>query len=316
MIFLRKTRETNGMILNKINKTLVIITGPTAVGKTDLSIDIAGELNTGIISADARQFYRELKIGTAAPTKTQCSKVPHFFIGHLSMHDYYNVSLFEQQAMQVVEDLFSASDFVVVTGGSGLYIDTLCHGIDELPDPDPLTRKRVKEVYEQKGLTGLRQWLCRVDPDYYAEVDPGNPKRMMRALEVFLCSGTPFSTLRKKHYKTRPFRIRRVVLDRPRAELFSRINQRTGQMIDDGLIEECLGLYPYRQLNALNTVGYKEVFSWLANRWTLEEAVEKIRTNTRRYAKRQLTWFRRYEDAGWFHPEEKEKILNFIRHDS
>ncbi|MFP4064115.1 MAG: tRNA (adenosine(37)-N6)-dimethylallyltransferase MiaA [Bacteroidales bacterium] len=316
MIILRKTRQINGMILNKTNKTLAIITGPTAVGKTDLSIDVARALNTGIISADARQFYRELKIGTAAPTKIQCSKVPHYFIGHLSMHDYYNVSLFEQEALKVAEELFSESDYVVVTGGSGLYIDTLCHGIDELPDPDPGTREKVQEVFRQEGLPGLRQWLRRVDPAYYAEVDPGNPKRMIRAIEVFLSSGTPFSVLRKSTFKTRSFRIRHVVLDRPRPELFSRINQRTSQMVDDGLIEESLGLYPYRHLNALNTVGYKEVFSWLDNQWSLKEAVEKIRTNTRRYAKRQLTWFRRYEDAAWIHPEETEKILDFIRRDN
>ncbi len=304
------------MISKKTNKTLAVITGPTAVGKTELSINIAGELDTSIVSADARQFYRELKIGTAAPTQIQCAKVPHHFIGHLSIHDYYNVSLFEQQAMKVVNELFTTSDFVIVTGGSGLYIDTLCHGIDELPDPDPIVRKKVQQVYRREGLPGLRQWLREVDPGYYSEVDTANPKRMMRAIEVFLCTGTAFSVLRKKQYKKRPFQIRRVILDRPRAELFSRINQRTGQMIDDGLIEECLDLYPYRHLNALNTVGYKEIFSWLANERTLRDAVDKIRTNTRRYAKRQLTWFRRYEDATWFHPDEKEKIMDFIRRDS
>ncbi len=300
------------MTLTPKNKVLVVITGPTAVGKTELAIDIAGKLKTEIISGDARQFYRELKIGSAMPEPSQLEAIPHHLIGHLSIRDYYNAAIYEKHALAVVEGLFRNSGYAVLCGGSGLYIDTLCRGIDELPDPDPLVRKKVQEVYREEGLTGLRQWLRKVDPVYYSEVDRANPKRMMRAVEVFLSTGTPFSSLRKRRIKERPFRIKHIVLNRPRPDLFARINARATQMIADGLIEEAVGLYRYRDMNALNTVGYKEIFSWLSNHWPLRFAMEKIKTNTRRYAKRQLTWFKRYNDAVWFHPEEKTKIMEFI----
>ncbi len=290
-----------------------MIAGPTAAGKTSLCIDLAREINTEIVSADARQFYRELQIGTASPTKEERKQIPHHLIGHLSIPDYYNVAIYEKQALDIINSLFRVNDFVILTGGSGLYLDTIYSGIDDLPDPDPAQRQRVKQIFANEGLTGLRNWLRKIDPVYYDEVDRANPKRIMRALEVYFSSGHAFSTLRKKQPLQRPFRIKRVVLNRSREELFQRINHRTDEMIRQGLIEEAIGLYPMRHHNALNTVGYKELFDWLANRWNLSLAVEKIKTNTRRYAKRQLTWFKRYEDAAWFHPEDKAGILEYIR---
>jgi len=290
-----------------------VITGATAVGKTDLSLDVALELGCHIVSADSRQFYRELKIGTAPPSQTELEKVPHYFVGHISVFEHYNAALFEQQAIPLIGKLFDKHDYVVVTGGSGLYLDTLCHGIDELPGISPLARRQVHEVYLREGVPGLRRWLKTIDPVYYRQADTANPMRMKRAIEVFLSAGIPFSRLRKSRHKTRPFRICRIVLDRPRQELFARINARTDRMIHDGLIEEGVCWFRFRELNALNTVGYKEIFAWLSNQWPLDVAVEKIRTNSRRYAKRQLTWFRRYADAAWFHPQERDAILEFIR---
>ncbi len=295
------------------DKTLIVLTGPTAVGKTDLSVDIAHELNTEILSADARQFYRELKIGTAAPEDFHLQKIKHHFVGHLSIFDYYNVSLFEQQALKVLETVFQKTDYAVLTGGSGLYIDTLCHGIDQLPDAEPEVRQRIKQVHAKEGIDGLRQWIKKIDPAYYRQVDLANPNRIKRGIEVFLSTGTPFSELRKKQYKERPFQIKRVIINREREELFSRINRRVDLMVEQGLIEEAIGLFRYRHLNALNTVGYKELFSWISNCWYLKTALEKIKTNSRRYAKRQLTWFKRYEDARWFHPDDKKEIMDYIR---
>lgn len=297
-------------------KCLVLITGATATGKTELSIEIAKALKAEILSADARQFYRELKIGTATPPDHLLQAVPHHFIGHLSVKDYYNAAMYEKQAMALLQQLFTHCDHALLVGGSGLYIDALCQGIDDLPDPDEDSRRAVKQVFEEQGLEGLRAWLKQIDPAYYAMVDPANPKRIMRALEIFLASGKQFSTLRIGKQKKRPFKIKKIVLNRPRTELFARINQRVDEMIIDGLLEEALMHYRNRHLNALNTVGYKEIFDWMANRWSLPVAIEKIKTNTRRYAKRQLTWFKKYEDAAWLHPGDKEAILEFIQKDS
>lgn len=294
------------------NKCLLVLTGPTAVGKTDLSLEIARTLNAEILSADARQFYKELQIGTAAPSKQILEAVKHHFVGHLSVQDYYNVAMFEQQALQLLQKLFQTSDYALLVGGSGLYIDTLCYGIDELPDPEPIVRLEIDNLYEKEGLSGLRKLLKQLDPDYYSSVDPANHKRIMRALEVCLATGKTFTELRTSNQKQRPFLIKKVVLNRPRQELFSRINQRVVEMIQAGLIEETISLHNMRHLNALNTVGYKELFFWLSNKWTLKTAIEKIKTSTRRYAKRQLTWFRRYEDAAFFHPSEKDKILDYL----
>ncbi|TVQ84627.1 MAG: tRNA (adenosine(37)-N6)-dimethylallyltransferase MiaA [Bacteroidetes bacterium] len=297
---------------NSEYKTLVIITGPTAVGKTQTSIDIAEKLQTEIISADARQFYKELRIGTAAPTLSENQRVKHYLAGHLSVFDYYNARLFEKDALKVIDKLFLTKDFVVATGGSGLYIDTLCQGIDKMPDISEDIRNKAKEIYLQNGIEGLRFELKRIDPVYYDEVDKTNPNRMLRGIEVFYATGERISDLRKKKRIKRPFQIKKIVLNLPRKELFSRINLRTHDMIRQGLVDEAIGFFKYRHLNALNTVGYKEIFAWHQNIWNLNTAIEKIKTNTRRYAKRQLTWFNRYEDARWFQPWEDKEIMRFI----
>jgi tRNA dimethylallyltransferase len=301
--------------LTKTNseKTLIVLTGPTAVGKTDLSLELANEFNTPVISADSRQFYHELKIGTAAPAREQLSRVAHHFVGHLSIHDYYNASLFEINAMQVLEDVFKTRDYALVTGGSGLYLDALCRGIDQLPDADALTRKHVRDFYFNNGIDALRLWLKNIDPEYYQQVDLANPNRMMRGIEVFLLTGEKYSGLRTSGSHPRPFAIKRVILNLERGELNSRINRRVDQMVQQGLIEEAWQFFNQRHLNALNTVGYKEIFSWLSGQWSLKMAIEKIKTNTRRYAKRQLTWFRRYPDARWFEPSQFNEIVKFIR---
>ncbi len=292
---------------------LLVITGPTAVGKTSVSIHIASKLHSQIVSADARQFYRELKIGTASPTAHELNKVPHHFIGHLSIHDTYNVARYADDALKLLNKLFQKHPVVVLTGGSGLYIDTLIHGIDDLPDPDPMARKEVKAFFEREGTEGLRRWLRQTDPLYYEMVDTANPNRMMRALETFLTTGQTFSSLRQNIGCDRAFRTLKIVLNRPREVLFDRINQRTSGMVKDGLVEEAWSLFAHRHCNALNTVGYKEIYAWLANQWNLPMAVEKIKTNTRRYAKRQLTWFKRYDDAYWFHPDELDEMLLLIK---
>lgn len=298
---------------NPDSKTLVVITGPTAVGKTETSLTIAHALQAEIISADARQFYRELKIGTAAPTPSELQRVKHHFAGHLSIFDNYNASQFEQEALARAEKLFAHSGFVLVTGGSGLYIDALCNGIDDMPDIDPQIRNEVQQLLHQQGLEGIRKQLENIDPDYYNQVDKANPNRMMRGIEIYLATGKKFSQLRKNQSIQRPFRIKKVILNRPRHELFGRINLRTDLMVNDGIIEEAIRFFKYRHLNALNTVGYKELFAWLENRMELHEAIEKIRTNTRRYAKRQLTWFKKYDDAQWFLPSEINNILRYVK---
>jgi tRNA dimethylallyltransferase len=298
---------------NYKNKLLVVITGPTAVGKTETSIRIAEKLNTGIISADARQFFKELKIGTAAPTPSELTRVKHYLAGHLSIFDYYNVSMFEQEALSALDEIFVKSDFAILTGGSGLYIDTLCRGIDAIPDTRPDIRNKVKDIYKNEGMQGLRKLLEKTDPEYFHEVDKANPNRMMRGLEIFYSTGEKFSDLRKRTSVQRPFSIRKIILNRPRQQLNERINLRTQIMIREGLIEEAIRFFPLRHLNALNTVGYKELFAWMQNHLPLKVALEKISTNTRRYAKRQLTWFRKYDDATWFLPEEENQILSYIQ---
>lgn len=301
------------MRANKQHKTLVILTGPTAVGKTETSIILANALDAEIISADARQFYKELKIATAAPTDGELQMAKHHFVGHLSIFDYYNARIFEEKALQLLDSLFKTSDYALVSGGSGLYIDALCQGIDELPDIEPDIRQYVKKIYQLEGLEGLRKQLRSFDPEYYAQVDKANPNRMMRGIEIFLATGEKFSQLRKNASLKRPFRIKKVILNRPRHELFDRINERTKVMIQQGLIEEAIYFFRYQHLNALNTVGYKELFDWLENRSSLPYAIEKIKTNTRRYARRQITWFKKYPDARWYLPSEIDAIMRFIK---
>ena len=278
---------------------LIVITGPTAVGKTSIAIEVAKALRTEIISCDSRQMYREMRIGTAVPTAKELAAVPHHFIGNLSIHDYYNVSMFEQECLQLLNKLFTKYQTVVMTGGSGLYIDALCKGIDNFPTVDPEIRKTVTGWFETGGIEYLRRQLKMLDPEHHAKVDLRNQKRIMKAIEVSLQTGKPYSTFLTAQDRKRPFDIEKIVLNRPREELFERINHRTDQMMEEGLLKEAETLYSYRHLNALNTVGYKELFDYMDGQYDLNTAVELIRRNTRRYAKRQLTWFARDREMIW-----------------
>jgi tRNA dimethylallyltransferase len=302
------------------DKTLIIITGPTAVGKTSFSIDLAKSLQTEIISADSRQFYREMKIGTAPPSISELRTVNHHFIGHLSIHDYYNVSKYEIDAISKINELFKTYDNLVMVGGAGLYINAVINGIDDLPDPDESVRSYLKSLFANEGISSLRHLLKELDPEYYSEVDLKNHTRLMRALEVCLTTGKKFSSLRKNENlpagqagKKRNFNTILIGLDRERNDLFERINQRVDMMIENGLVEEAQQLIHFRDLNALNTVGYKEIFEYFDGQVSLEKAIENIKTNTRRYAKRQLTWFKKMQGIQWFQPEEKNEIYDYIR---
>jgi len=286
-----------------VAKTLLIILGPTASGKTELAIRAAQWLDTEIISADSRQFYRELSIGTAKPSPEQLSAVRHHFIGHLSVTEDYNIARFENDAIELLEVLFEKHDVVVMCGGSGLYIDAVCHGIDEQPEHNPQIRKQLTEKYREKGIGYLQEQLQKLDPGYFNTVDISNPQRLLRAVEVCLITGKPYSGYRKGELKDRSFRIVKIGLEISREKLTERINRRTDEMIGAGLVDEVKGLFSYRHLNALNTVGYKEIFCYLDGEWSLEEATEKIKINTRRYAKRQMTWFRKDKTVTWIDPE-------------
>jgi tRNA dimethylallyltransferase len=298
--------------LIKSEKYLVVIAGPTAVGKTDVAIQLAKEWKTEIISADSRQFYNEMSIGTAKPDLQQLNDVKHHFVGHLSIHDYYNVSRFENDALQVLNALFEQHNLVFMVGGSGLYIDAVCRGIDDFPDPEPEYRNYLKGVYQDDGIAKLQEMLLEQDPEYFASVDINNPNRLLRALEVCHTTGKKFSEQRLNSSKKRDFQIIKIGLNLPRPELFSRIELRVDQMIEKGLAEEVKSLLPYRHLNALNTVGYKEIFEYLDSEITLEQAIINIKTSTRRYAKRQLTWFNRTDDYKWFEPSQLNEISNYL----
>ena len=297
------------------DKTLIVITGPTAVGKTALCLDIAQHFGIPIINADSRQIYKELKIGTASPTNEQLSKVKHYFVGSLSLNDYYSASLFEQQTLEILEREFSTSNYALMSGGSMMYIDAVCNGIDDIPTVDDNTREALKARLSSEGLEILVQELKELDPEYYEIVDKQNPRRVVHGLEICLMTGKTYTSFRKREKKQRPFRIVKIGLNREREELYNRINQRVDQMMAEGLLEEAKSLYPMRQMNALNTVGYKEMFAYLDGTWTLEEAVERIKGNTRRYARKQLTWYKKDEQIKWFHPDDKEKIISYISQD-
>jgi len=275
------------------DRTLLIVTGPTAVGKTDYTIELAERLGTPILSADSRQMFREMQIGTAAPTAEELARVKHYFVGNLSIHDYYNVSMFEQQVLELLETLFLKHPVVIMTGGSPQYIDAVCNGIDELPDPDPDIRQYVNQLYLTNGLEALCAQLATLDSDYYAHVNHNDYKRMIRAVEVSLQMKKPYSQCLHQTKRQRDFKIEKYYLNRPREVLFDRISRRVDKMMADGLLDEVRGLLPYRHLNALNTVGYKELFDYLDGKCSLDQAVADIKTHTRRYAKRQLTWFKR-----------------------
>lgn len=293
-------------------KTLIVITGPTAVGKTALCLEIAQHFGIPIINADSRQIYRELKIGTASPTDEQLRQVPHYLVGTLSLQDYYSASLFEQQVLEILNKEFQKHDIALLTGGSMMYIDAVCDGIDDIPTVDDETRNMLKRRLADEGLEALVEELKVLDPEYYDIVDKQNPRRVVHGLEICLMTGKTYTSFRKKEKKQRPFHIVKIGVNRPREELYMRINQRVDQMMADGLLEEAKRVYQQRDMNALNTVGYKELFDYLDGRWTLEEAVERIKGNTRRYARKQLTWFKRDADIQWFHPEQQQDILNYI----
>ncbi len=281
------------------NKRLIVLTGATAVGKTKEAINLAKTLNTEIISADSRQFYKELNIGVATPSKEELAEVKHHLIGHISINDDYNVVLYEKDALERIEILFKTYDTLILTGGSGMYIDVVCNGIDSLPDVDIEIRNELNRIFKEEGLAILQEELKEKDIEYYNIVDKQNHMRLIRALEVIRQTGKTFSFYRTNKKAQRNFEIIKFALYRERSELIERINKRVDLMIEDGLLEEAKTVYPYKNLYALNTVGYKELFKYFDNQISLEEAIEDIKTNTRRYAKRQMTWFRKDKEYTW-----------------
>ncbi len=287
------------LYLSDMKKKLIILLGPTGVGKTERSLQLAESLHTEIISCDSRQMYREMKIGTAAPTEKELARVPHHFIGNLSIHDYYSCGKFELEALQKCEELFQSHDTVLMVGGSMLYIDAICKGIDDIPKIDEELRKELDIRLANEGVESLRAELKMLDPVYYRQVDPMNHKRIKHALEVCLQTGKPFSSFRTESKKERPFEIEKIGFIRPREELYERINLRVDKMFEEGLLEEAKKLYPYKGLNSLNTVGYKELFEYFDGNWTLEYAKQMIQQNSRHYAKKQITWFKRDEEIKW-----------------
>ena len=291
---------------------LIILTGPTAVGKTALPINLAKAVNGEIISADSMQIYKEMNIGTAVPEREQLAAVPHFFIQTESVRNYFNCWEFEQQALRKIRELFETKEVVIMAGGSMMYIDAVCKGIDEMPTIDEEVRFSVKEMFERDGIEALRMLLKRLDPVSYTTVDLKNAKRIMHALEVCLMTGKPYSSFLTGSVKEREFDIVKIGLNREREELFDRINRRVDQMVEDGMEEEARSLYPLRHLNALNTVGYKEWFDYFDCKFDQEEAIRLIKRNTRRYAKKQLTWYRNDADIHWFHPDQKDEIKRFL----
>ena len=295
-----------------MDKYLVVIAGPTASGKTSTAIKVAQALGTVIISADSRQFYKEIPIGTAAPTKQELSKVQHYMIHNLSVEDDYNVADYEQDVLNLLNKLFLEHDTVVLTGGSGLFIDAVCNGIDFMPDISDENRESVKKLYQNGGLQALQEEVKRLDPEYYKIVDKQNPRRLQRAIEVCYQTGLSYFSFRNNIVKQRDFKIVKVAILWERNELISRINQRVENMIAEGLVEEARMMYPKRHLNSLNTVGYKEMFEYFDGKITLEEAIEQIKISTRQYAKRQMTWLRRSNDYKWFTIDEIDKMLEYI----
>ena len=295
-----------------MRKKLVVLLGPTAVGKTELSLQLAERLGCPIISADSRQLYRDMVVATAAPTREQLARVPHHFIGTLSLTDYYSAAQYEADALALIEQLFTRHDTLLLTGGSMMYIDAVCNGIDEIPTISEEVRRAVVTRYEEEGLDVLLEELQRLDPDFYEKVDRRNPKRVIHAVEICRMTGQPYSSLRTETKKERPFDIVKIGLTRPREELYERINSRVDAMMRDGLEAEARRLYPYRHLNALNTVGYKEMFAYFDGTYDLPTAVEKIKRNTRVYARKQMTWFRRDDTIVWFTPDDRLKLFAYV----
>jgi tRNA dimethylallyltransferase len=294
-------------------KTLVVVLGPTGVGKTELCLNIAKHLQSPIINADSRQIFAEMPIGTAAPTKEQQREVFHYFVGNHSITDYYSAAMYENDAIKTIERLFEEGhDSVLMTGGSMMYIDAVCNGIDDIPTIDDKTRNQLKYDLEEYGLEKLVDKLKCLDPEHWKIVDKKNPRRVIHALEICMMTGKTYTSFRKNTKKVRSFNILKIGLNREREELYSRINNRVLDMVDKGLVDEVNSLYDYRSLNSLNTVGYKEMFDYLNGLVTFDEAVRQIQSNTRRYMRKQLTWFKRDANIKWFIPENIEEILKYI----
>ena len=291
---------------------LIVILGPTGVGKSDIAVEIASHFNTSVLSADSRQFYREMSIGTDVPSEFQLNRVKHHFIRFISVKDYFSSSLYERAVIYLLHSLFAKSRYVVMAGGSGLYIDAVCRGIDDIPDIDPLIREKYNEKYRKEGIESLRADLKLLDPDYYAKVDLKNHKRIIRALEIFESTGRKYSEFLTKNIVDRDFGIIKIGLERARANLYERINARVDEMIEKGLEAEARGLYEMKDLNPLKSVGYREFFEFFEGKISREKAIELIKRNSRRYAKRQITWWSRDKEIVWFNPDQIQEIIYYI----
>jgi len=296
-----------------LGKNLIVVVGPTAIGKTALAIQLANHFSTEIISADSRQFFREMEIGTAKPSAAELAAAPHHFINSHGIDTLFSTGDFEVAALKLIEELFKSHDQLVMVGGSGLYINAVCNGLDELPETDLTIREQLKTLYAEQGIEEIKRQLALVDPELFAKVDQGNPQRMIRGLEFFLSTGKKLSAYQTNSKKERPFNILKIGLNTDRAQLYQQINHRVDLMMEAGLLEEVRQLLPYKHLNALNTVGYTELFNYLEGKINLEEAVIAIKQNTRRFAKRQLTWFRKDPETRWFGPEEYPAIQAYIQ---
>lgn len=299
-----------------MNNALIILLGPTGVGKTELSLRLAEHFGSPIISSDSRQLYKDLPIGTAAPTPEQLARVKHYMVGTLGLTDYYSASNFEADVLSLLETLHQTTPTVMMTGGSMMYIDTLCKGIDDIPTVAPDIRQAIYAQFEREGLAPILAELKAADPAHYDEIDRMNYKRVIHAVEICRTTGKPYSSFRTRIRKERPFKIIKVGLTRDREELCQRINSRVDQMMNDGLLEEVRRVYPFRHLNSLNTVGYKELFNYLDGEWTLDLAVEKIRRNSRVYARKQMTWFKRDTEIRWFHPDQEAEIRHYLEEET
>jgi len=291
--------------------TLIVVLGPTGVGKSDISIQLANYFSTEIISADSRQLFRELSIGTAVPNKADLKSVCHHFIQTRSIHDYYNVSEYETEAIDRINQLFKTKNPLILTGGSMLYIDTICKGIDDIPTVTPEIRQEVISWYAENGLEALQQRLLNLDPEYHSIVDLNNPKRLLHAVEICQMTGKTFTSFRRNTIRERPFRIQKIGINQDREILYQRINARVERMMEAGLLEEARRVFPYKHLNSLNTVGYKELFAYFDGNCSLEESVDLIKRNSRKYARKQLTWFRRDKEINWFEPNQIQDIIAF-----
>lgn len=292
--------------------TLVVLLGPTGVGKTEVALQIAEHLQSPIINADSRQLFAEIPIGTAAPTKEQQERVKHYFVGTLHLTDYYSAAKYEEDVLQLLNQLFNQQQMALLSGGSMMYIDAVCQGIDDIPTVDEATRRLMKRKLETEGLDALVAELKVLDPEHYKIVDLHNPRRVVHALEICYMTGKTYTSYRKNTKKIRPFNIVKIGLNRPREEMYERINNRVLKMMNQGLIEEAKAVYPQKGLNALNTVGYKELFAYFDGDISLDDAILKIQSNTRQYMRKQVTWFKRDNQIKWFSPTNIEEIINYI----